>query len=630
MPASSYQRNSQSGSDSESSVSGGGHAFGACVRCICVAAMLSVSGCGQPADLGEVSETSETQLSEMRLPATHGTDERSAATEYRGRIPQFSMLASEHGLRFRRFDDISGRRRITETNGGGAALFDYDSDGVPDVLLTDGSRIPMVAGDVSTPTRLFRTRGQMQFEDRTAVSIGLSSSFDTGCTAGDVNADGFPDVYIAALGPNRLLVNNGDGTFSVPSEAADNPVLKWSASCAFADLNADGILDLYVVNYLEVDMQNPKVCPNPLSPDGYEGCSPAEFDGVDDVLFIGDGCGRLHDRSQQAGITGLRGKGLGVAVDDFDDDGMPDIFVANDGEANHLLMVSGAGRSDSAESVGRYADRGMESGTALSERGYAQAGMGVAVGDYNGDGRSDLFLTHFLNDGNTLYSNQGNGVFRDESRSSGLGAASRAALGFGTVFLDADNNGAPDLFVANGHVDDRRWMIPPQPYAMRAQFFMNREDGTFADVSDLLAVRPEGEYFRRSWLGRGAAAGDIDRDGRMDLVVSHQSNDAVVLHNQTSCDSNSITIQLSGRRSDRSGLLTRLTVVEPKRTSAFRICGGQSFQSSSLYEFHVSTFGRPSIGFRLDWQSGQADIYTDVTSGHYVAVEGRGLIRTVR
>jgi hypothetical protein len=339
------------------------------------------------------------------------------------------------------------------------------------------------------------------------------------------------------------------------------------------------------------------------------------FEGADDVLFLSDGAGRFLDASRSSGIAGSRGKGLGVIISDLDGNGTQEIFVANDGEANFLFVAEPlvAGRESGDL---RFRDQALASGVALNESGYAQANMGIAAGDYDANGKIDLFITTFYGDTNTLYANRGGLNFVDATRESGLGAMTRNKLGFGTVFLDVDNDGRLDLFSANGHVDDRTWIKHGEPYRMRPQLFHNEPGATFRDVSAW-----SGDYFLAEWLGRGAATGDLDRDGRIDLVVSHQLAPSVVLRNETPTEAGSVVLRLVGTRSNRNGYGARVEVVGTNPPVVRELTAGGSFQSSLASEIHLGLEKPQEITVRIRWPSGRSED-RDVSAGRWTVIEG--------
>jgi hypothetical protein len=265
-------------------------------------------------------------------------------------------------------------------------------------------------------------------------------------------------------------------------------------------------------------------------------------------------------------------------------------------------------------------DRALASGTALNESGFAQASMGVAAGDYNSDGRTDLFLTHFLNETNTLYANRGGLVFEDVTRASQLGGSSLRMLGFGTMFLDAENDGTLDLFVANGYVEDLTWLGEGIPYHMSPQLYRNSGKGTFEEVSIWC-----GDYFEREWIGRGAASGDLNRDGRIDLAVSHQLAPSLVLRNETRTENEAIVLQLAGTRSNRNGFGARVELTVADNTIVRELTPGISFQSACLPELHLGLGASTHGELKICWPSGLCDVFTHVPPGHFVAVERRGL-----
>ncbi|MGV2333095.1 MAG UNVERIFIED_CONTAM: FG-GAP-like repeat-containing protein [Planctomycetaceae bacterium] len=332
----------------------------------------------------------------------------------------------------------------------------------------------------------------------------------------------------------------------------------WGASAAFGDVNGDGHTDLYVANYLDVSETAPLLCPEPKSPDGYVGCTPAMFRGVADDLYLSDGCGGwLNAADAIAAAVPFPGKALGVVIADLGGDRRPEIYVANDGQPNFLFAVEVLPGSESEVPRVRFRECATEASAALNYEGFAQASMGIAAEDFNRDGRTDLFLTHFYRDTNTLYLNRsepsaGGLLFEDCTRTSRLGQPSLNLLGFGVCGMDADNDGWNDLLVVNGHVDDRTWFDPEQRYRMPAQMFENCGDGTFRDVS-----AEAGEWFSTPALGRAAAAGDLNRDGRLDAVISNQLDPSVILKNESTTDGRSFVLKLCGKTEPRSPIGTR-------------------------------------------------------------------------
>ncbi|MFO1062675.1 MAG: VCBS repeat-containing protein [Pirellulales bacterium] len=340
---------------------------------------------------------------------------------------RFEAAAERLGIHFERYDDIRGERRIIESTGGGVGCFDYDCDGRIDVLFTGGCKLPLPADEPLKPTcGLFQNDWPTQFRDVSSASRLAQGGYCQGVAVGDFDSDGFDDVYIAAFGENGMWHNCGDGTFQCVTADAGVQCSSWSTSTATSDLNQDGLLDLYVVNYLKESAEHPLKCPNQRAPDGFEQCPPAKYEGVDDVLFLNNGDGTFRDATETCGLKGKLGKGLGVAIFDFDGDFKPEIYVANDGEANYLLCNTAEPGQDPV-----YEDRGLTSGVALNYSGYAQASMGVAAGDYDQDGKVDLFLTNFYGDSSTVYRNFGGLHFEDLTRSTGLTGPSRKSLGWG-------------------------------------------------------------------------------------------------------------------------------------------------------------------------------------------------------
>lgn len=512
-------------------------------------------------------------------------------------------MHAEAGIDFVYFNGDSGFKYLVESTGGGVAVLDYDADGWPDMCFTQGCRFPYAPDDQTYVDRLYRNRGEGTFYDVARQAGTADNRYGQGCTAGDYDGDGFSDLIIANYGRCSFFRNNGDGTFSDVTEAAGLTRERMSSSLALADLDLDGLLDLYVVNYTS----SLKVCRNA---DGtYGTCNPSNFEGEPDQLLRNLGDGRFEDVTEASGAVGENGKGLGIVVADFDLDGRPDIYVANDTTPNFLFR----NRTEQPGAM-QFVEEGLISGTALSGEGRAQAGMGVACADFDGNGWQDLHVTNFYQETNTLYLNQGGGMFVDATRAAELAAPTFPMLGFGTQAADFDLDGLPDLFVANGHIDN--FSDRGEPWKMPPQLFRNRGGARFADVS-----QQSGDYFAGEYLGRGVARLDWNRDLLPDLAVVHQDRPVALLSNETDVPRRAVAIRLRGGPSNREGIGVRLIADCGGRLQHIDVCGGDGFFAANEKQQLIG-LGTADQVDRLEviWPLGKRQVFNDLPAGNVVTI----------
>src|SRR5437660_304967 len=448
-------------------------------------------------------------------------------------VPLFREVAEEVGLKFHHFTGATGEFYMPEIMGSGVALFDYDNDGDLDVYLIQGAtfdpaqdprhaKFPSPAG-WKPANRLFRNllseTGKLQFVDVTEQAGVGHVGYGMGVAVGDYDNDGFQDLYVTNFGRNVLYHNNGDGTFTDVTAKAGVDDPRWSTSAAWVDYDRDGRLDLFVANYLDVTVRGNKHCYAPTGERDY--CTPKMYQPVPARLFHNRGDGTFQDVTEAAGIAAAVGPGLGIVCADFNGDGWPDIYVANDGAAAHLWIN---------QRNGTFKETSLLSGTAYSVDGLPQAGMGVATGDFDGDGDQDIFKTNLTNEGANLYVNDGHGNFNDASAEFGLLLPTFPYTGFGTEWFDYDNDGRLDLFIANGAANRMESLRgSPDPCGQPNQLFHNEADGKkFREMKGAT-----GPAFAKAEVSRGAAFGDIDNDGAMDIVVANNNGPLRLLLNQS-------------------------------------------------------------------------------------------------
>lgn len=525
---------------------------------------------------------------------------------------QFKSMAEFSGIDMKYYGSPSAEKYMTEQNGGGVALADFDNDGELDVFLVNGSNFREPAEVVEAESRLYRsTLSDFSFEDVTRSSSLLTMGFGMGCTAGDFDNDGFTDLLITRFGPNQLWHNNGDGTFSEHRLLSTECQDAWSCSAAMADLDSDGDLDMYITNYVDWTADHAP-CFFPHEQRVRISCSPMSQSGQPDQLLSNLGDGTFEDSSDVSGIClPEAGKGLGIAVADFNEDSRLDIYVANDMTPNFLLVGDGTGAFEELAAV---------EGVATSEDGTIAAGMGVAVGDYNRDGHFDVFVTNFQDQVHDAFESLGGDGFVARNWQLGLDLLSQQKLSFGIVLEDFDLDQFPDLFVANGHVWDITGIDPSFRYAMQPSLYQNKSGVRYRDVS-----ANAGNYFLRSWVGRAAAAGDLDNDGDTDLVVTHINSIPAVLKNTSSRHGGSVVLRLVGTRSARQPLGVRVTAEFSEMTITRQLPSGGSFQACHDPRTIIAT-GDESVIHRLtvQWSEHSTQKWENLpVSGAITLVEGR-------
>ncbi len=479
-----------------------------------------------------------------------------------GPRPIFRDLAAKSGLDFVHFNGMSGELYFPEMTGQGGALFDYDGDGDLDAYLVNGSMLGPgktladalfpPRGPLPPRDRLFRNdlvatdgRPEPRFVDVTEASGLDARGYGMGVAVGDYDGDGFQDLYVTNYGPNQLWRNLGDGTFADVTEEAGVGDPLWGTSAAFFDADADGDLDLYVVNYVEFDLERNPRCFAPSSRRDY--CGPSAFEPQPDRFYRNLGDGRFEDVTLKALVGYRPGPGLGVVSGEFNGDGRTDFYVANDGAVNQMWLNRGDGT---------FVDEALFAGTALNRYGRPEASMGVAAGDFDLDGDEDLFMTHLMGESNTLYVNDGSGLFEDRTTESGLGSASLPYTAFGTGWIDYDNDGRPDLLTLNGAVrilEEQAAAGDPFPLKQPSQLFRNL-GGRFEEVSAVA-----GPALTIPEVGRGAAFGDVDNDGDVDVLALVNNGPARLLVNEVGAGAAWLGIVATGARG-APALGTRLAV----------------------------------------------------------------------
>lgn len=573
---------------------------------------------------------------------------------------QFRDSSQHAGIEFIHENGATGDYLLVEITGGGGAFFDYDGDGDLDIYLVNGFDLagietPLVnlvertedsyvikQTELSTAERskakedyrvflpamhknknrpttniLYRNQGDGTFVDVSQQANVANTGYGMGCAVADYDNDGHADLYVTNFGPNTLYHNQGDGTFVDVTAAAGVIAAQFSTSAVFFDYDNDGYLDLYIANNVDFTTQNNQVCGGfdntnavgtRIIPQAHRTyCGPKIYRGVPDVLLRNLGDGTFADVSEQAGIANPAGKGLGVIAWDYDQDGDQDLYVANDGVANFLYRNQGNGTFDEVA---------LKAAVAYNREGRSEAGMGVDFGDYDTDGDFDLFVVNFSYETNTLYRNE-NTHFKDVSDQSGLAEPSLSSLGFGTQFFDYDNDGDLDIYVANGHVLDKVALFQSGvEFEEPDQLFAN-DDGRFTEVSSTA-----GSWFTEKYVGRGAAFGDYDDDGDVDILVVNSGGPAKLLENVGGVAHNWLTIRTVGKQSNRDGIGARVRIGIGDLVQMRQVRSGSSYLSASDPRVHFGLGNQTRVDWvEVKWPSGNIQRHEDVAVNQILVIE---------
>jgi hypothetical protein len=527
---------------------------------------------------------------------------------------EFTDVSAQAGIRFKHNTGAFGKKYLPETLGTGCAFFDYDNDGWQDILLVNSMDWPEHKTGKSF-LALYHNNQDGTFTEVTRQAGVASEMYGIGVAVADYDNDGNEDIYITCVGPNHLFRNLGGGKFADVTARAGVGDPGFSTSAAWFDYDNDGKLDLFVANYVDWSVEKDQFCSLDGKNKSY--CTPQSYKGQSSTLYHNKGNGSFENVTQRAGLSDPTSKSLGVALLDYNSDGWLDLFIANDTEPNKLYKNNGNGT---------FTDEAVAAGVAFSEAGTARAGMGVDAGDYEGSGRPGIVLGNFTNESMALYRNDGSGLFTDEAPNSGIGKMSAQSLTFAVFFFDYDLDGLLDVFAANGHVSDDISVVQPNvKYAQPPHLFHNKGKKKFEEMTGKL-----GRALQRAIVGRGAAYGDFDNDGDLDLLITSNNGPARLLRNDNANQNDLLRVKTVGTRSNRDGIGARITLKTPKGIKLFNMVKtGSSYCSQSELPV-VFGLGAPEDGrvlsLEIAWPSGGRDTITDLKPNQSITVlEGKGI-----
>ncbi len=526
---------------------------------------------------------------------------------------RFTDVTQSAGIKFTHNSGRAGKKFLPETMGSGAAFFDFDNDGWPDILLINSKDwTPRGRKSLSA---LYRNNHDGTFINATAGSGLDIEMYGMGVAIGDYDNDGKDDIYITAFDGDRLFHNEGNGKFRDVTKTAGIQNANFGTSAAWLDFDRDGKLDLFVANYVQWTPKGDLWCSLDGATKSY--CTPESYKGTQSRLFRNLGGGKFEDVSVKAGVGDPNGKSLGVTVLDYNNDGWPDIFVANDTQPNKLYRNN---------RDGTFTEEGMAAGVAFGEDGVARGAMGADSADYDRSGRPHLLVGNFSNQMLGLYHNEGNGLFVDEAPSSSVGRASLLSLAFGVFFFDYDLDGYPDIFAANGHIDEEIGRVQPKvQYRQSPLLFRNLGKRKFENVSGSM-----GAQFNRPMVARGAAFADFDRDGDLDVLITTNHGPAYLYRNDGGNQNHWISIRTVGSKSNRDGIGALVRVESSSGKQWNRVRSGSSYCSQSDLALTFGLGRDPNVtAIEIEWPSGTKQRLNNIAANQFITVdEGRGVVRS--